>query len=59
MLEVLQNNTYTVTPKANSDTKRRNPALTAVTGGMLSIGGYMNLTYLSTVSKYYITNDTW
>ena len=39
MLEILQNNTYTVTPKANPDTERAWPALAAVTGGVLSIGG--------------------
>ena len=66
MLEILQNNMYTVTPKANPGMKRESTALAAVTGGVLSIGGKLNpngrildLTWLSTVSKYDITNDTW
>ena len=37
MLEVLENNRYSVTPRADADTKRWAPALTAVTGGLLSI----------------------
>ena len=39
MLEVLENNRYSVTPRADADTKRGGPALAAVTGGLLSIGG--------------------
>jgi len=36
VLEVLENNRYRVTPRADADTKRWRPALTAVTGGVLS-----------------------
>ena len=58
MLEVLENNRYSVTPRANADTERSWPALTAVTGGVLSIGGY-DSAYLSSVSYYELTSDTW
>ena len=61
MLEVLENNRYSVTPRADADTERSLPALTAVTGGLLSIGGYDDdtETYLSNVSYYELTSDTW
>ena len=61
MLEVLENNRYSVTPRADADTKRYYPALTAVTGGVLSIGGmeWDTKTYLSSVSYYELTSDTW
>ena len=61
MLEVLENNCYSVTPRADADTKRLDPALTAVTGGLLSIGGwdFVTETYLSSVSYYELTSDTW
>ena len=61
MLEVLENNRYSVTPRADADTKRYGPALTAVTGGLLSIGGMemRTKTYLSSVSYYELTSDTW
>ena len=61
MLEVLENNLYSVTPQADADTKRSCPALTAVTGGLLSIGGedLDSYTYLSSVSYYSLTSGTW
>ena len=63
MLEVLENNRYSVTPRADADTKRLVPALTAVTGGLLSIGGMdrdrNSATWLSSVSYYELTSDTW
>jgi len=59
MLEVLENNRYSVTPRADADTKRYWPALTAVTGGVLSIGGCFFGTYFSSVSYYELTSDTW
>ena len=60
MLEVLQNNTYTVTPKAFPDMTILGRALVALTDGVLSIGG-LDSTFqvVSTVSKYDIINDTW
>ena len=61
MLEVLENNRYSVTPRADADTERFEPALTAVTGGVLSIGGRDRdtETWLSSVSYYELTSDTW
>jgi len=59
MLEVLENNRYSVTPRADADTERYYPALTAVTGGVLSIGGRYSGTELSSVSYYELTSDTW
>ena len=59
MLEVLENNRYSVTPRADADTKRFGPALTAVTGGLLSIGGmdWGTKTWFSSVSYYELTSD--
>ena len=61
MLEVLENNRYSVTPRADADTERIGQALTAVTGGLLSIGGmdWDTGTNLSSVSYYELTSDTW
>ena len=55
MLQVLPNDKYSVTKKADADTKRLYPALTGVTGGALVIGGRD----LSSVSKYNIASDIW
>ena len=60
MLKVL-NNKYTVTPKADSDLAREFQALAAVTDAVFSIGGWLRgtNTYLSSVSSYNITSNTW
>ena len=52
MLLVLPKNKYRVTKRANVDTARREPALAAVTRGVLTtVGiGHDTATYLSTVS---------
>ena len=55
MLQVLPNGKYNMTKKANADTKRRFPALSGVTGGVLTIAGLS----LSSVSKYDIATDSW
>ena len=61
MVKVLRNNKYTVTARANADTKRLYAALAKGTGGVLAIAGADSGTdtVLSTVSSYDIDSDTW
>ena len=61
MLEVIRNNKYSVTSRADADTARKGLAMVAVTGGLLSIAGFNHRTHarLSTVSFYDIAGDNW
>ena len=62
MLKVFEDNKYIVTKRADADTARFSPSLVKLTtSNVLVIGGRIpgTTTYLSTVSCYNITSDTW
>ena len=60
MLEVLQNNKFRRTRKADADSRRLYQALAAASNEVFAIAGYVHGTgYLATVSCYDIARDTW
>ena len=61
MLEVLAENEFKITPRANADIERLTPTLVKMNGGVLVIGGrdLRTRTFLSAVSFYSIARDSW